>query len=102
MKTITIYSALNKKYIEVKVLKNYPEYGLVIHKGISTSNYILTDSKSGLFVKSFNKLKDAKAYVDANNKDFNDLYVAVEKARNTISYLKYCRNLIRRKINPYE
>lgn len=73
------------------VYKEYKEYGIAITRYLPDWCYKLTDIETGLSAgKSFNKLKDAKSFMDHTEEvNFINWYKAVEKARATPRYESY-------------
>lgn len=74
--------------IRTKVCKEYKEYEIAIVK--YNGSYLLTDIKTGLGCgKRFNKLKDAKSFMEHTEEaNFINWYTLIKYVRNTDGYQK--------------
>lgn len=96
MKTTKLYNRLVDKYVDVNVHKSYDKYGIIITDGF-TGGYYLIDIKSGLFIRHFRKLKDAKSFMEhTEEENFKNMIKLVEKARNCRIYAQYVFGYTRR------
>lgn len=76
-------------YVHVNCYKCYKEYGIAITESIDYKGYyVLTDIETGFKAgKSFNKLKDAKSFMEHTEEaNFIEWYEALKKARLTYNY----------------